>query len=443
MPFTKLNENLLSVSGILNKLKSEHRVLSTIAAEKVDNARIKKLAAIKQTLQSIYFEKLEPQGIQDALRSETSRFNPDYTSLKEVLSIVFSEDKTLDEMITQIERLTECAIDAPTEWAPKDVDVNRHFNQLNEHGKYFDLDVKNPQLMALFTDLVIVCRKIAVLIEQNNTPDDSLAYTYAYRLMALCIDSTRAQVPNLSLIAQQAEKLFKTSNAVANKAPYYEFLLNMVQLPDASRVNDMPGWRVFLAHNMTENAVAALRYFSNAPAIEEQIDKECGVHLAPKTLLEAQNMSARCHFKRGAKNPEMAMLCKKYNIPEDAGIGECSFNKCLDYLATIRWPINEGDNLPSPIIEGVGVAEGYYWVKLPTNDLRALILGRLTSSCQNIGGHSDLCVRDAMSLPNNGLYVLLKQISGLTQKKAPFNDTAVALKFNQPAVGWALAQQSS
>ncbi len=423
MPFIRLNENLLSVSGILTKLKSEQASLSNIGPDKIDAVWIKKQAGIKKALQSIYFEKLEPQGIQDALRSDTSRFNPDYTALKEVLSIVFSEDMILEEMITQIEGLTDRAVGEPVEWVPKEVDVKRHLEQLNQHSNYFDLSVENRQLMALFTELVIVCRKIAVLIEQNNTPDDNLAYTYAYRLMALCINSSTGPVPNLTSIAKQAEKLFKASNAVVNKAPYLDFLLNMVQLPDASRIKDMPGWRQFLENNMKDNAVSALRFFANAPAIEEQISKERADHLAPKTLSEAQNMSARCHFKRGAKNPEMAMLCKKYHIPEDAGIDECSFNKCFDYLDTIRWPIKEkeGDNLPSPIIKGVDAAKGYYWVKLPTNDLRALILGRLTSSCQSIGGHADLCVRDAVSLPNNGLYVLLKQISGLTQKKAPFN----------------------
>ena len=422
MQLVALNDSFLHVNGILESLHKIAIDVANIPQGKQDLAKARKLEAIKARITAMFFEKLDEQGIQVALRSETSRFNPDYTALKEVLLIVYSQENTLEEMIAQIESLTDRAVGAPVEWIPNEVDVKRRLEQLNQHSNYFDLSLENPQLMALFTDLVIACRKIAVLIEQNNTPDDNLAYTYAYRLMALCINSTTGQVPNLSLIAKQAEKLFRASNAVANKAPYHDFLLNMVQLPDASRINDMLGWRQFLVNNMKDNAVSALRFFANASAIEEQIAKERADHLAPKTLLEAQNMSARCHFKRGAENPEMAMLCKKHNVPEDAGIDECSFNKCLDFLATISWPVKEGDNLPSPIIEGVGVAEGYYWVKLPTNDLRALILGQLTSSCQNIGGHSDLCVRDAVSLPNNGLYVLLKQISGLTQKKAPFNE---------------------
>ncbi len=67
------------------------------------------------------------------------------------------------------------------------------------------------------------------------------------------------------------------------------------------------------------------------------------------------------------------------------------------------------DSIPDVQITGKEQAEGLYWVKLPVNDKRALILGDITSCCQSIGRHSEQCVKDAVTLTDNGLYVLLKK----------------------------------
>jgi len=73
------------------------------------------------------------------------------------------------------------------------------------------------------------------------------------------------------------------------------------------------------------------------------------------------------------------------------------------------WPKKTGDSIPYVQIKGDGVAEGYYWIKLPVTDKRALILGDITDCCQSIGGHSEPCVKDAVSLTDNALYILVKQ----------------------------------
>jgi len=91
-------------------------------------------------------------------------------------------------------------------------------------------------------------------------------------------------------------------------------------------------------------------------------------------------------------------LCREYKVPE------VRFDRCLDYLST-GWPKKQID-----AVLDTGEAKGLYWVKLPATDKRSLILGDITNCCQSIGGDSEGCVKDAASLADNGLYVLVKAL---------------------------------
>jgi len=182
------------------------------------------------------------------------------------------------------------------------------------------------------------------------------------------------------------------------------------------RISDLNGW---LKHLHSKTGIAFLHYFARAPEIEREM-RIAGEELkAPKDLTEAKKMAARCSYNRASENRELAELCRAYNVPADGD--ECSFNKCLDYLNSLpRWPMKDSDNLPHPVVVGSGEADGYCLVKLPTDDLRALILGRITACCQNIGGQSEQCVKDAITLPNNGLYVLLKRKDKAAYDSGPY-----------------------
>jgi len=197
--------------------------------------------------------------------------------------------------------------------------------------------------------------------------------------------------------------------------------INLIQLPPRDSIRDVDKW---LEHIQSQNGFAFLPYFAMAPQIEAQNSGK-----APENLKEAKDMAARCYYKRASENTELAKLCKEYNIPEDGD--ECSFNTCLDYLKSLpkKLPMKDSDNLPHPVIIGSGAAEGYCWVKLPTDDVRALILGVMTGCCQSIGGHSEQCVKDAITLPNNGLYVLLKRKDRASQSSQPHTGTGNSINY--------------
>ena len=405
MAFISLHDNFLHAHGILDKLKKIKSELSLFSSLTTTDILSKKLNKIRDNLKSIFFVGLQDSAIRDALMSPSTLFYPDYPALQHALLSVFS-DNTLTEMIDAIE---SCGLNDRT---PDETLIRHYYQQLNLKSGYFPSKENVEPFIQLFSSIACVCRKITVLIEKNNSPDDTLAYVYAYRIMALFVDPTIQPIADFYSIAKRTDTLLKHAAAPKNTTPYHDVLLNKIYLPVANEVKDMQGWRQFIDHNTKDNLVPSLLFFSVAPCIEQQIQLERPHHLAPRTLLEAKNMYARCIYRRGAEHPELAMLCKKYNIPEDGD--ECSYNKCLNYLKTINWPAKLTDNLPAPVIKGEGEALGYYWVKLPTSDLRSLILGRITSCCQSIGGNSEQCVKDAVTRPDNGLYVLLKQTTGKT-----------------------------
>ncbi len=393
----KLNHELLTVEGIIAAFEKEVMKKTEPTSAKAPSL----LSQFKTKLKAIYFpenKKSEDNSIL-AILEQDSRFNSDYPEIKNALQCVFSSS----DKETLLSSLKACQTSqnninprTETSWA----DLNTDFGYFNDR----------PDLFPLFNELVNACRAMIVLVEQNNSPEDTMAYKYAYRLMALYIDPTNPTLPDLKKMAQHAEDLIKSMTTNKN-TPYHDVLLNQVQLPNAQDVKSMPGWRQFISQHLKDNAITALRFFAMAPDIEKQIEKQSDSTIritgfAPQSLAEAKAMAARVHYARGSENPKLALICRECSIPETGP--ECSFDTCLDYLKTVSWPIKTSDLLPHPEIIGDGVAAAYRWVKLPTDDLRALVLGVITGCCQNIGGPAQRCVEDAISLPENGLYVLLK-----------------------------------
>lgn len=400
----QLNYPLLSRAGIITSFEKD----VVKKQEPSGNKARSLLSNFKTKLKKLYFENLDiatpDEEILNALANDP-RFTSAYPDLGEILQHIFSFEDGADKA-DMLSQLKEIQVVPHLENTTRD-----SWTRLNTELGYFSDD---PELFALYNELTNACRAMIILVEQNN-PDGNLAYTYAYKLMALFVDQNNPPVSGFEEISKKTEQLLKRVSSKINTTPYHDVLLNRVKLPVAHHVGDIPGWRNFI-HTNPNNTVAALQYFAMAPEIEAVMKNRGETHWVPRDLAEAKSIAAQCHYARGSRNPELSIVSRQYNIPEDGD--ECSFNKCLDYLETISWPIKTQDTLPHPEIKGEGDAAGYYWVKLPTNDLRALFLGMLTGCCQSIGGHSEKCVKDAVSLQYNGLYVLLKPTSA--KASSPF-----------------------
>jgi len=346
-------------------------------------------------------------GILDALEKSTT-IAEHYPHLKQILTIIFALNDNDDKQLAleELEKASE------PDWTASNASIK--FKELNERFGYFHDLGKTQKLQDIFTELAMACRTIAVLEEQNNTADDTMAYDYAYKLMALFIDESK-NTPTFEQISKATNTLLTPTDRKLTQGdkPFHDVLLVKLQLPLASDVRDREGWRA-LIKKLREKA---LPFFAMAKKIEEQTSN----NLAPTSLTNAKAAAVLCKYTRASEDRAFAELCYDYESEGASNESlEATFNAALDYIGSPPvWPKKTTDSLPDLIIQGTkddGTPNDFYWVKLPPSDKRSLILGKITDCCQSIGDHSDQCVKDATSLSDNGLYVLLKHKRGDASK---------------------------
>jgi hypothetical protein len=144
--------------------------------------------------------------------------------------------------------------------------------------------------------------------------------------------------------------------------------------------------------------------------------KACGGSL-PKEKKLFETKLLEVSYPTMTDNVFLATLCAKYNIPDPSFRGMINLMKSgiLPSMQTaqgLQLMTKSLDNLPDVHIEYLNEETGtkYYLVKLPSDDLRAIMLGAITGNCQTIlGGDADAFIIDGITRPNNGFYVLIKQ----------------------------------
>lgn len=355
-------------------------------AKNNSQVRMDKAKAVK-----IKFDK-KPSYEEICLLLETDeRFLSSYPQLQQVLINVFSAtEDSVEELSSWLSGISA------DDWNTSN--AANEFNKLNTKYGYFD-----EENTELFKQLAIACRTMIVLFERNNDADDTLAYGYAYKLMVLFAKPPEFKPDTFDSISKKAHKLISgNTDDVAH--PFHNSLLVKLDLPHAEKIHDREGWLKFIE----KNGVSSFEYLNMADKIEKKISEQSFPRKlsAPKDMAEAIKTAALCRYQYLHYDPDFAALCHKYKV------SEARFNQCLIYLYKSeepRWPKKSTDSIPDIQIKGHDDAEGYYWVKLPARDKRALILGDITDCCQSIGGESEQCVKDAVSLGNNALYVLLKK----------------------------------
>lgn len=358
------------------------------------------LTKLKNKLKAIFFpEQAKPSddAIQ-AILTDDDRFKTNYPRLKQILYQIFALNDTDDKTVALKQLKTINDIDWNTDTARDE------FNQFNKKYGYFPQP--SEVLYQFFTELALACRTQIVLFEKNNTEEDTRAYDYAYKLMALFITDPTTPPTSKPALSTFYKNIYTLMNNISGDKmhAFHEVLLVALNaFPPANEVSDKAGWQKL----MIKEGIKAIPFFMMAEKIEHKIEEKTQERKkrAPETLEEAKWINTFCTYTRADEDEEFAKLCKRYNV------SEYRFNRCLDYLSAGNgWPKKQADTLPDITIVGTGDATDLYWVKLPVTDKRGLILGDITNCCQSIGGHSEPCVKDAASLNNNALYVLVKAL---------------------------------
>lgn len=88
----------------------------------------------------------------------------------------------------------------------------------------------------------------------------------------------------------------------------------------------------------------------------------------------------------------------------DFGLLPSAFEAALQIISSNK--LATSDILPDIHFKFKINNEEYQFYKLPKKDLRGFILGKLTNSCQYIGGHATKCVEDGMIKDTAGFYII-------------------------------------
>ena len=260
------------------------------------------------------------------------------------------------------------------------------------------------------------CLLTAEMIENNNTGTEVASRAF---VMHLLFDGD----------LKAAETAINGNYQVQN--PVHDALMHGIPKYQEGAIKlDVAGWRALVkmkgisAKDVIENFVSAIELQPNEKAAESK-----------KEFKDAQEVLLKKSFVRAEENIELAKLCKLYKVDEKI------FNKCLDLMKDVIIHDKTADAIPDIIvdigkIEGLKEKDGYYLVKLPSGDLRAMILGEITDCCQSIGGHSEECVIDGITRENNGFYVLLKGKKGFNQKKIDWENLEEYAKIEGQGYVW-------
>lgn len=366
---------------------------------------------LKQVLKKDYFPTQKDDAILEYL-NENQGFDS-YPKLKSLLLYVFTaqENEPMDRVLSRLREINQ---------APNDVVINIHECQLalNQYNKRYG-QWNAPEKVELYALLVRRCRQVITLFENNPSDKDRMAFEYAYKIMAIFDESGQHNVTLKTALYHISKKLslfLNSTNDLVN--PYHDvFLVFLKNFPHASHIQDKEGWKR-LINDKNSDKKKVLKCFCQAEKFEKKILEQTSVRSAPHNYRHALEIASLCTYDRAGEDPSFALLCNKYDVIEK------DFNRCLDYIqknqiekkhnnfiaSQAGWPKKQvgSDNIPDICLSGRDEAQSFYWLKLRSDDKRALILGQITDCCQHIGGDSEACVRDALQRDDNGLYILVK-----------------------------------
>ena len=228
------------------------------------------------------------------------------------------------------------------------------------------------------------CLFVAEVIENNN--DGNEVFSRAFKMFVMFQD-------DLAL----AQK-FLNAHYLHNQNPLHDMLIGHVP----SNV-DSVGWRKLIKDDAGNTNIP--KDFGNAKELE--IDGK-----APKSITEFTSrldLLFKTTDLYGQFEPEYADFAK---ICAQNKVFKHTFDKCIELMKDKKIIPKISDLIPNIIVSakeaGVVGKDDYYLVKLPSGDLRGLILGHITDCCQSVGSVTEFVAIDGTNLGNNAFYVLIK-----------------------------------
>ncbi len=126
-----------------------------------------------------------------------------------------------------------------------------------------------------------------------------------------------------------------------------------------------------------------------------------------KLLKDLTNINIEVSYQYNQENlsPILRPLVKE--LAENAAkvkLSKLAFNTALNFIKEKQ--LKTEDSMPDIKFDFVVGGKKYHFSKLPPEDMRGFMLGKLSNSCQSVGDHSERCVLDGMGKANAGFYVI-------------------------------------
>ncbi len=287
-------------------------------------------------------------------------------------------------------------------YIPTDADIAAQFRKIDSEHHFFEED-KKAGAEAAFMQFFKTAKLIGDFVEGRHLSDydGKKAYEYAYKLTAIFYQDS---VNVLKPFNDYLEKFIQSEHPLRDALDF--------SLPTDFQYGelDRAGWQKLIFNF----GPPALQLFNNAISIQNEIKDGT----APETLAQAQKAEVNKQFALKYLYPELADLCVQYGVDEKA-FNAClnvqfpGFNKTTEKLSkeqrsqyAKQVEIKTADKLPDIMLEGNSLGfPGYWLVKLPKNDPRAYLIGKITDGQQSAGKDGI----EAITSENDGFYVLLKQ----------------------------------
>ena len=219
-------------------------------------------------------------------------------------------------------------------------------------------------------------------------------------------------------MAYAAAGLFRTTGRLlaylrkwgrAGKQPLHD-LIQYIELPQTGRFN-VAAWGDAVLRCGPK--MARLVTFAST------LPEPCKDAIGHWSYQATRRKLARFAFLRAGRHPQLARLCLEFDWSEP------SFNAALaaidDYAKRYgsKTATKPGPGLPDVVIEGAAFGKpGCTFRKLPDGDIRGLVLGEYSGSCQHMNGYGAMCARHGFVSEFGGFYVVIEdqteRIDGLS-----------------------------
>ncbi len=127
------------------------------------------------------------------------------------------------------------------------------------------------------------------------------------------------------------------------------------------------------------------------------------------SMVKTREKAAQFAYKKAPENIPLAQMCVEHGVTED------DFNLTLNVVKKR----SKTKNIPEVEIDGeaYGMPETRFY-RLPPDDPRAAIMGKLVDCCQSVGGHGHDCAVHSVTSEDGGVYVVETKKSRLVLGEA-------------------------